>query len=447
MNILHYTLGLPPYRSGGLTKYATDLMLMQKKKGLSVFLLYPKSSFLFDSKICFKKHKEHYGIKVFSLNNTFPIPLLCGVKEPKKFMNTNVDITGIRRFLKKIKPDVLHIHSLMGLPIEVIQVARQCHIKVIFTAHDYYGLCLKTNFINNANKFCLFPSGRNCAICNKYSNSILNLYFRNNEFILPLVREILNFVPKRNVRHTLCEDLLNDEKKAQLFDQSYQGLLDYYKIFYQLFDKIHFNSSVTCDEYSKYIDTSKSVIIPITHRGILDNRQLKSIGMRCVSIGFIGPLAPFKGFALLKESLLKLHENGLRNWTLDVWGTIKGTDTDCSQIIYRGKYSTNNLAKVYNKLDLLVVPSIWKETFSLVALEALSFGVPVIVSNTVGAREIVKEYNPNFIFNTKEDLKNLLLECLTNPQILEDYNQKIIDQNFSFSMEEHTKKILEFYGV
>lgn len=29
MKILHYSLGLPPYRTGGLTKFATDLMEQQ----------------------------------------------------------------------------------------------------------------------------------------------------------------------------------------------------------------------------------------------------------------------------------------------------------------------------------------------------------------------------------------------------------------------------------
>ena len=41
MNILHYTLGLPPYRSGGLTKYSLDLMLEQISEGHTLSLLYP----------------------------------------------------------------------------------------------------------------------------------------------------------------------------------------------------------------------------------------------------------------------------------------------------------------------------------------------------------------------------------------------------------------------
>lgn len=41
MVIMHYFLGFPPYRSGGLTRYCMDLMDIQRKKGDSVIALWP----------------------------------------------------------------------------------------------------------------------------------------------------------------------------------------------------------------------------------------------------------------------------------------------------------------------------------------------------------------------------------------------------------------------
>ena len=41
MRILHYSLGLPPYRSGGLTKYCTDLMIEQAKSDNQILLMFP----------------------------------------------------------------------------------------------------------------------------------------------------------------------------------------------------------------------------------------------------------------------------------------------------------------------------------------------------------------------------------------------------------------------
>lgn len=41
MNILHYSLGFPPFRRGGMTQYCLDLMIEQAKVGHQVGLLWP----------------------------------------------------------------------------------------------------------------------------------------------------------------------------------------------------------------------------------------------------------------------------------------------------------------------------------------------------------------------------------------------------------------------
>ena len=50
-----------------------------------------------------------------------------------------------------------------------------------------------------------------------------------------------------------------------------------------------------------------------------------------------------------------------------------------------------DLEAVFAETDLLVVPSICPETFGYVALEALSCGVPVLLSGNVGARDILAQ--------------------------------------------------------
>lgn len=42
MKILHYTLGFQPSRTGGLVKYAEDLMNQQVESGYKVIALYPE---------------------------------------------------------------------------------------------------------------------------------------------------------------------------------------------------------------------------------------------------------------------------------------------------------------------------------------------------------------------------------------------------------------------
>jgi hypothetical protein len=41
MRIVHYSLGFPPYRTGGMTKYCLDIMEEQIKAGHDVAMLWP----------------------------------------------------------------------------------------------------------------------------------------------------------------------------------------------------------------------------------------------------------------------------------------------------------------------------------------------------------------------------------------------------------------------
>lgn len=53
------------------------------------------------------------------------------------------------------------------------------------------------------------------------------------------------------------------------------------------------------------------------------------------------------------------------------------------------RYQYSELKKIFSDTDILLAPSIWYETFGFTVLEALSFGVPVVISGTVGAKDIL----------------------------------------------------------
>lgn len=222
--------------------------------------------------------------------------------------------------------------------------------------------------------------------------------------------------------------------------KDYQRLLDYYKDCFALVDSIHFNSEVTHDTYCQAITPNDSETIPITHSGINDCRKKKVFDDKKLRLGFIGSTAPYKGFPVLKESLRQL--GNMDAWRLDVWGGAKGEDADLP-IYYRGKFDHSAIETVYTTMDVMVVPSQWHETFSLVTLEALSYGVPIIVSDNVGAKDIVREYAPNFIFHSQEELTRLLEELLKDRSMLRAYNRAIVEKEWRHSLNEHAREIME----
>ena len=65
---------------------------------------------------------------------------------------------------------------------------------------------------------------------------------------------------------------------------------------------------------------------------------------------------------------------------------------------------------VYLKSDIVVVPSIKPEPFGLVAIEAMSFGLPVIGTNMGGLKEIINHGETGYLFdlNSSNDFKNYL---------------------------------------
>ena len=221
----------------------------------------------------------------------------------------------------------------------------------------------------------------------------------------------------------------------------YKKLLDYYKECFSLIDCFHFNSRVTRDTYLRFFKPRGSIVLPITHNGIKDHRKLKSYDEpSLLRIGFVGNAAPYKGLPKLIEALESLNMNN--KWRLDVWGSFVGEE-EAFPIHYRGKFDHRAIEMVYTTMDIMVVPSQCHETFSLVTLEALSYGVPVLVSDTVGAKDIVVQYNPRFVYHSQEELVELLRELICDRILLKEYNAKILSGEWNHSMKEHALEIID----
>lgn len=223
--------------------------------------------------------------------------------------------------------------------------------------------------------------------------------------------------------------------------KKYKDLLDYYKKELSMMDYIHCNSKITESVFSQFIPNANYNIIPITHSGINDNRRKKDFSSNNIQMMFVGNITAYKGFPLLKETLIKLFNEGYHNWELNIWGGKEKKDNDCPLIHHRGKYKQDEIERIYEQTDLLIVPSIWKETFSLVTLEAISYGVPTLVSENVGAKDIIAQYNSFFIFKDKDDLYIKLKNLLQSNEELIEFNKRIIEIPWKYSMEQHTKDI------
>ncbi|MDU2461175.1 MAG: glycosyltransferase [Clostridium sp.] len=452
MKILHYSLGVPGFRSGGLTKYSMDLMIEEAKFGNEVFLIYPGEMTL--SKETFiKRDKIYEGVKIYEIINPLPVPLTNGVKQPELYCANIIEYkSNFKSWIDKEKFDIVHIHTLMGLPIEFIEAINELEISIVYTTHDYYGICPKVNLVRNNGKRCDNNNDYSaCYDCCKNGFSynkikIMQSKMYRNIKKLSWGRKVISLIKSKDNKKQVDNEASNeysDFKVSYETQSKYKRLQDYYYDIFNRVDYYHFNSTISKEIYEKYLGDIDGEVISITHANINDNRHIKSFGERLKMI-FLGNDSMHKGLSQLLLALESIDTSLENSWLLDIWG-VEG-ESNYSNIVYKGKYSYNMLEVIFGEADLLVIPSMCYETFAFVGLEAYSNGVPVLSTNLVGFNDLIKDGVTGFIVESNTDsLKEKILSIIRDREQLLDVNRNICESTMDFGMESHVEEILELY--
>ena len=217
----------------------------------------------------------------------------------------------------------------------------------------------------------------------------------------------------------------------------------YYNSMFQLIDMFMFNSIQTEDCFKDNIKVKNGKTIDITHRDIKDNRQ-KKIFEKKLKISYLGSIQPIKGFDILKDALDDLYKTR-KNFELNVFFATRMEDDP--YIKYHKPYTYDIIEKIMMQTDLIVVPSMCKETFGFVVKEAISFGVPCIITENVGAKEWLNQFVDIGIVRkaTKKSLLQTFVEIYDNREILERINENILNMNYDFSFSRHVVEVMNLY--
>lgn len=447
MRIMHYSLGFPPYRRGGMTKYCVDLMIEQKKAGYDVGMIWPGRLKNLNGLSYIKKKSKtkisDLDLDSFELINPMPVPLLDGISEIEQFIaprNNNRYIV----FFKENPCDVLHVHTLMGLPYELIEAANECGIKTVFTSHDYFGLCPKGSLFYNSSVCDNDLDCHNCQQCNKNALSIKKIKVLQSPIYKALKDTAIVKAARSYHLSRVSNNTDNTEDGTHNCDDRYLILRQYYISLLNLFNLIHFNSSLTQGIYNRFHDfSSKSQVISITHGDIKDNRVLRKKHDK-LQIAYLGSCVDKrKGFYLLQGALHMIDSKKHNSFRIHTFGECPYND---SYIIKHDNYHYNELSIVLQEIDVVVLPSIWYETFGFTALEALSFGIPVILTNHVGACDLLHDDDYGVVTDCSSDsIENSIMKLVNDPELVVNMNRNICNGNNFKNMESHSKEIFSLY--
>lgn len=296
----------------------------------------------------------------------------------------------VKNILKKEMPDVVHVNNFKGLSLSVFSAAKRLSLPLIFTAHDYSLLCPRANLLNSSGEICTAPS----RLCKAYVK--IQKYLMDN-------KPDLVTAPSQFVIDKLKEDRL------------FEGV--------------------------------KTMKLPL---GIELSGKKAEKGYDVIDILYVGGLSRHKGVHLLLNAFKKLEFKDIR---LHITG--KGKDENefkknagsDQRIIFHGFVPDEELLKWYQKANVVVVPSIWYETFGLVILESFKCGTPVIGSKIGAYPDLIENRYNGFLFEAgnvgvlKDTLKNLV----KNPSELKRLEEGAFESVKKYDMIGHIKKLEELY--
>jgi glycogen(starch) synthase len=173
--------------------------------------------------------------------------------------------------------------------------------------------------------------------------------------------------------------------------------------------------------------------------------------IRQKKIVFLGRLVQGKGADLL----IKAFSNIKSEWQLSIIGLGPQQNSLHSlvenlgiekNVKFYGPQEGNKLVELLNQAEVMVVPSVWKEPFGIVALEGLACGCAVLVADGGGLVDAIGQCGLTFRCNDIEDLSEKLSLLINDDMLRNNFQLTASSHLKNFSREyiaEHYLAILE----
>lgn len=331
MRILHISSVYPPQVTGGAEKVVEMLAEAQAARGHRVAAAYLTRDA--------EPSGERHGVALLPQRSRNLLWMEDVFASPRALRTTNklgqmVNYRAAADFGRAIacfRPDVVHTHSMVELPPMIwAEIARR-GAACVHTLHDYDLICSRAS---------MFRDGRPCqaqhASC-RVTAGWKGRFARRIDAVAAVSRPVLDL----HRRFGRFDDLPDDRARV----------------------------------------IWNAVEAPAGHRPPARTGDLV--------FGFLGRLVPEKGIETLIDACRMLPPSG---WRLRVAGRAQEGDD-----AYRARAAGLPVAFLgftdprafLDTIDVLVVPSIWREPFGLTVVEAFARGVPVIGSRLGAIADLV----------------------------------------------------------
>ena len=307
--------------------------------------------------------------------------------------------TDYLRVLTELNPSVLHIHHLLNFPSTFIDAVTEWQGQKIYTIHDFYGLCPQYNLVNYRQIYCGVPEPIECDRCAKklFGTGYSTPAAQRRTFQRLIDSTSTVVAPSHTALAVFRKAISVPEEKVRILPHP-MVLPRYDSGIKHLLATPQKPAASMPDESASKGETyirPRQVRATGATRYATEGSMLKLKEAR-LRVGFIGYNSPHKGTSLMQGIIAACADDPIAFVALgDIGQSTKGSKNVVTTRRFQREESVD-LIKRY-LVDVVVVTSIWPETFSYILSEAWTAGAAVIAGPLGAPAERVVETGAGMI--------------------------------------------------
>ncbi len=375
LRVLSANIFFPPQSFGGATVVAQELAArLHRTSGVELCVFTSRPAI--DGRPASLLRYDWDGIPVFATSLSAASDQVVQLDNPSM-------VATFGHLLDALRPDVVHAHSIQGFGASILRLAAERGIPYVVTLHDAWWLCDRQFMVRGDNRYC-FQTRIDLRVCQN---------------CLPHAHHL-------GERMRIMTSALDGAALLLSPSGSHRGL---------------YLANGTAPER-----------IRVNRNGIRlpeAARTPRQPGMP-LRFGFVGGAEPIKGFHLLRKAFERLDRSGWELVLVDNTLNLGFRSVDVSAWKVEGTltvvpaYTQDGLDEFFDRIDVLLFPSQWKESFGLSVREALARNVWVIATDGGGqSEEIVDGVNGRLIplDGRMDGLLEAVSELLLVPERLDNF--------------------------
>lgn len=412
--------GLPPKRTGGVPLYVTDLRNELARRGYDVRYLDTNCQDESRKPRITQTAGSPLDYSFFNSGRRFHVGVM-----PTPFSEVHASDESRKCFLDfihELKPDIVHFHETLCVPLDLVSALRDCGHTVIYTVEDYSPVCPTVQLFTHDQRLCTLKTDElECETCvRKWPVARLptnadwaNPIVKGDGFSARARRALLRYLGLVINPFVVGRAFRKEAYRARRVDavrhlRACNLLICMSKQQYSLMTSIFGDAGNMRQVYLSLESYQQPKPKQTTEHPQTAGNVIRFAALNTNQIN--------KGGELLLHAFQSLRAE-ICNVELHLFGDKDGARTE--GVVYHGTYDRSDLDTLLAPMDVGVIPSLWPEAYAYVGPEMLMRGIPLIVSVAGAMPEyVIPEFNGLHFDPTEPGSLRMAMRKLATDQAL-----------------------------